>query len=249
MNALERMVREQESLARRIRAIETRIQQNDPSGWVAAGETWTYASSTTFTIDGDQTDRYQTGDYLKLKQGGAFLHYQVTEISYSSPNTTVTIVPVAGGSALANAAITDSYYSKAYSPQGISPEATAAVLDYKSATATDGTSTNSTEMVDLDSMSVSITVSQDALVLIIAHANMRTDTQGAWIRLVITDSDNNELSVRGNRQTAVANNSETVTTVAFQAISANKTYKLRWNVSAGTGTTGNRAIWAVAFTR
>jgi hypothetical protein len=89
----------------------------DSSGWVWAGETWTYASASTFTVSGDVTAKYGVGDKLQLKQGGSYLYFWVTAVSYSAPNTTIT---VAGASTetLANATITDNYYSKANTPQG-----------------------------------------------------------------------------------------------------------------------------------
>lgn len=85
-------------------------------GWTPAGETWTYASSTTFTVSGNQTGKYQKGDKVKLTQT-TVKYFYITNVVYSSPNTTVT---VSGGDdySLANAAITLPYYSKAVNPQG-----------------------------------------------------------------------------------------------------------------------------------
>lgn len=85
-------------------------------GWIAAGETWTYASATTFTISGDKTGKYQKGDKIKLTQT-TVKYFYVIGISYSSPNTTITIT---GGTdyTLADAAITSPYYSKIENPQG-----------------------------------------------------------------------------------------------------------------------------------
>jgi hypothetical protein len=87
------------------------------SGWAPAIETWEYASSTSFSISGDKRDKYQKGDKIRLKQGGDWKYFYITGVSYSAPNTTITIT---GGSdyTLANAAITDNYYSKAENPQG-----------------------------------------------------------------------------------------------------------------------------------
>lgn len=89
-------------------------------GWVAAGETWTYASADdptyTFTISGDQTDKYNAGMRIKLTQTTT-KYFLITAVSYSSPNTTVTVY---GGSDydLVNATITSPYYSTAKAPQG-----------------------------------------------------------------------------------------------------------------------------------
>lgn len=87
------------------------------TGWDDPVEDWTYASATTFTVTGDVTARYQKGTKLRCKQGGGWLYFYVISSSYSAPNTTVTIT---GGSdySLANAAITDNYYSYTENPQG-----------------------------------------------------------------------------------------------------------------------------------
>lgn len=77
-------------------------------------ETWTYASATTFTISGDKTGKYQKGDKLKLTNS-TVKYPTVKSVSYTSPNTTITIE---NDVVLANAAITSPYYSKAYNPQG-----------------------------------------------------------------------------------------------------------------------------------
>lgn len=87
-------------------------------GWVDhTTTTWTYASATTFTISGvDLTSTFTKGTRLRLKQGGSYKYFVVIGSSFST-NTTVTIT---GGTdyTLANASITDNYYSYAASPQG-----------------------------------------------------------------------------------------------------------------------------------
>jgi hypothetical protein len=92
------------------------------SGWASAqtlsgAEGWTYVSPTSFSIDGDKRDKYQKGDKIRLTQGGDWKYFYITGVSYSAPNTTITIT---GGSeyTLVSAAITDNYYSKAMNPQG-----------------------------------------------------------------------------------------------------------------------------------
>ena len=85
-------------------------------GWIPAEETWTYASATTFTISGDKTSKYQKGDKIKLTQT-TVKYFYIIGISYSAPNTTVTVT---GGTdyTVANAAITLPYFSKIENPQG-----------------------------------------------------------------------------------------------------------------------------------
>jgi hypothetical protein len=89
-------------------------------GWIPTAETWTYASADdptfTFTITGNYTARYSVGMKIKLTQT-TVKYFIITAISYSNPNTTVTVY---GGTDydLANAAITLPYYSMVKSPYG-----------------------------------------------------------------------------------------------------------------------------------
>jgi hypothetical protein len=85
------------------------------TGWTSAGETFTYASSTTFTVAGDQTAKYSIGTRIKLTQ--TTLKYFVVVASSYSSSTTVTVT---GGTdyTLANATISDPYYSYSVNPQG-----------------------------------------------------------------------------------------------------------------------------------
>lgn len=96
------------------------------NGWIPAGETWTYASADdptfTFTISGDKTSKYSAGMRIKLTQT-TIKYFIITAVSYSSPNTTITVY---GGTDydLANATITSPYYSMVKAPFGfpMSPE-------------------------------------------------------------------------------------------------------------------------------
>ena len=90
------------------------IWRPNDAGWVYDAVTWTFASTTTFTVSGDVTDRFETGTKIKLTQTTNKYFYVVSS-SYSSPNTTVTIT---GGSdyTLANAAISNPAYSYASPP-------------------------------------------------------------------------------------------------------------------------------------
>ena len=89
-------------------------------GWVAAGETWTYAAadapSFTITISGDKTTKYYPGMKIKLTQT-TIKYFIFTKVAYSSPNTTITLF---GGTdySLVSAAITVPYFSMAHVPAG-----------------------------------------------------------------------------------------------------------------------------------
>jgi len=90
-------------------------------GWINVGETWTYASADaptfTFTVAGDETGRYSPGMRIKLTQSSTAKYFIITAVSYSNPNTTVTVY---GGTdyTLANATISNTYYSTQKAPQG-----------------------------------------------------------------------------------------------------------------------------------
>jgi len=92
------------------------LQTYQQDGWIAAGETWTYASASTFTISGDKTAKYFKGDKIKIDQSGNKYFY-ILSVSYAAPNTTITIVANTSYS-IANATIDSSFYSRGESPIG-----------------------------------------------------------------------------------------------------------------------------------
>lgn len=98
-----------------INDIQTAVN-NLESGWIAAPETWTYASATTFTISGDYTAYYVPGTRIKLTNVSV-KYFVVVSSAYASGVTTVTVT---GGSdyALASAAISNTYYSYEPAPAG-----------------------------------------------------------------------------------------------------------------------------------
>jgi len=87
------------------------------AGWRKAADTWVYVSATSFKITGqDRTSIYQKGTRIRWKDGGSY-KYAVVVLSAFSTDSTVTFT---GGSdySMANATITDNYYSYEASPQG-----------------------------------------------------------------------------------------------------------------------------------
>jgi len=81
-------------------------------GWVNPDETWTYLSATTITVPTDATTKYNIGDKIKITQTTVKYFYIV--------GVTATILTVTAGSdyTVANAAITEPFYSKVETPQG-----------------------------------------------------------------------------------------------------------------------------------
>jgi hypothetical protein len=85
--------------------------------WIPQTDTWTYASATSFTVSGDLTTVFQKGTRLRYKQSGAWKYATVASSSHSAGTTTVTVIENDDYS-VANAAITDGWYSYAVCPQG-----------------------------------------------------------------------------------------------------------------------------------
>lgn len=86
-------------------------------GFLEATHTWTYASATTFTVTGDFSGRYVKGTKIRLVQSSTTKFFYVLSSTYSSPNTTVTIVPNTDY-LLTNNTISSPYYSYSDNPPG-----------------------------------------------------------------------------------------------------------------------------------
>lgn len=89
-----------------------------PSAWTAEEDaTPVYASASSITFAGvDVTARYEPGVKIRFKQGGSYKYFYVVSSSFSTDTT----VNVTGGSdyTVANAAITDFYYSHSEIAEG-----------------------------------------------------------------------------------------------------------------------------------
>lgn len=85
---------------------------NVGTGWFPLGVKATYASATTFTIPGDWTGVLGARDRIMLYQGGTAKYFVVISVSYSSPNTTVTVTGAVSDT-LTNAEILLPYFQKA----------------------------------------------------------------------------------------------------------------------------------------
>jgi hypothetical protein len=103
--------------------IDAALEENKVAigaGWLATGETWTYASADaptfTFTVPGNKSTKYYPGMRIKLTQT-TVKYFIITKVVYSSPNTTITVY---GGTdyTLTSATIIYPYYSPAKAPAG-----------------------------------------------------------------------------------------------------------------------------------
>ena len=81
------------------------------TGWVPVTGAWTYASASTITVPTGAASIYQKGDKIRLKQGAGYKYYYITIVAD-------TLLTVTGGTdfTVANAAISDMYYSKVSNP-------------------------------------------------------------------------------------------------------------------------------------
>jgi len=191
----------------------------EPTGWLSAGENWTFASADsptfTFTISGDKSAKYSPGMRIKLTQT-TVKYFIITKVVYSSPNTTVTVY---GGTdyTLANGAIIYPYYSSAKAPAGFPLDPTKWTV-----TVTDSTRRSKTTYIsdstwyNIDaaarisvpvgvwnvsymvygSSSVTATPTwHSARVCLSSSSNSCSDNLSLQEHLVLTDLDNNILSV------------------------------------------------------
>lgn len=81
-------------------------------GWIASLDTWTYASATTITVPSGAGSKYAVGDKIRLVQTST-KYFVIVGVADS-------LLTITGGTdyTLANATITDPYYSHAASPMG-----------------------------------------------------------------------------------------------------------------------------------
>jgi hypothetical protein len=143
-------------------------------GWIPVGETWSYASSTTVTISGDKTDKYSKGMKVKLTQTSVKYFY-ITGVSYSSPNTTLTLY--AGTDyTVANAAITSPFYSMVANPAGFTHQFNYASTVYGS-TGSAGTYAETVEISKFSIVGKNMTLSIEKII----------NDKGSWSGTVLVD--------------------------------------------------------------
>lgn len=81
------------------------------NGWNLVSGAWAYASASTITVPSGAASLYNKGDKVRLKQGAGYKYYYIITVADA-------LLTVTGGTdyTVANAAITDVYYSKAENP-------------------------------------------------------------------------------------------------------------------------------------
>lgn len=98
--------------------------QGTIDGWISANETWTYASATTITVPSGAAAKYKAGDKIKITQ--------TTTKYFNIVTVADTLLTVRAGSdyTVANATITDNYYSKVQNPIGFPARFNISVSSY-----------------------------------------------------------------------------------------------------------------------
>lgn len=87
------------------------------TGWQTVTETWTRTGNHTFTVATDLTTKYGKGTKVRYKDGGSYEYGVIGAATYSSPNTTVTLITNTDY-AMAAGTITDTAISYQATPQG-----------------------------------------------------------------------------------------------------------------------------------
>lgn len=97
------------------------LKTAETRGWDKPNtSTWTYASASTFTVNGDRIPYFTVGQKLRLVQSDTLAYFFVTADPTYDTNTKKTTVTVSGMGyyTLANAAISSPFYSEDANPQG-----------------------------------------------------------------------------------------------------------------------------------
>lgn len=87
------------------------------TGWQEVTETWTRTGNHTFTVAGDLTAKYAKSTLARYKDGGAFEYGVIASSAFSSPNTTINLIPNTSYT-MAAGTITDTAISYQATPQG-----------------------------------------------------------------------------------------------------------------------------------
>jgi hypothetical protein len=153
-------------------------------GWIAANETWTYASADdptyTFTISGDKTGKYSAGMKIKLTQT-TVKYFIITKVAYSSPNTTITVY---GGTDfdLANATISNPYYSPVKCPYGfpMSPDKWSETYSSTSATTLNNATTFTTSP-----FSISVPIGDFNVSYLISLLGIGKGGETTWVKTAL----------------------------------------------------------------
>lgn len=214
------------------------------SGWQPAGETWVYASADdptyTFVIeDTDLTGKYSPGMKIRLDQTTT-KYFIITKVDYAT-DTTITVF---GGSDydLANAAITNPYYSTQRAPFGFPTNPEKWTVSTSSSTTVSQNTPSAGTWYNLGSISLDIPigcwyVDYHALV----DSNKSATILDIQATLSTTDNTNSDTDFHTYMQIGGANGSQTPTFSAMRGkhltLSSKTTYYLNACTSVSSAQT------------
>jgi hypothetical protein len=164
-------------------------------GWIASGETWTYASAAapnyTFTIATDKTTKYSPGMRIKLTDNGAVKYFIVVKVAYSNPNTTITVY---GGTdyTLAGGAISATFYSMVNIPTGFPMDKTKWQIVVSNATAATQASPTSDVWYNLGTINIPIPIGAWRVSWKDQIQATRTASGPLWIFATLSTANNSE---------------------------------------------------------
>lgn len=130
------------------------------TGWIPAGETWTYGTADdptyTFTISGDLTGKYSAGMRIRVTQATGGTKYAIiTKVAYGAPNTTVTAYWGTDYN-LENETISSPCYSILKAPYGFPLDPTKWTVTYSDTTRRTQTTPTNETWYNIASQSMSI---------------------------------------------------------------------------------------------
>lgn len=163
------------------------------TGWLPAGETWTYASATTFTITGvDRTTKYYPCMKIKLTQTTA-KYFIITKVAFST-DTTVTVY---GGTdyTLANAAITSPLFSLNKAPAGFPMSPTKWSVTTTDTSSRSQVPPTATTWYNLGSVSITIPIGVWYVSYQVAVQTSDTNSAVADVQATLSTANNSESDV------------------------------------------------------
>lgn len=172
------------------------------------------------------------------------------QVSNSNSGVDATLRDVEDGEGTASALQISSAAVNVNGDLSVTGTVPAAVLDYDVYEVASGPSSTSTTVEDMTNVEVSVTVGQDALVLLRMQATVSHNETGKGGYVLIADSADAAKSMLATHYLA-AGEYQTVTCVGYDAVAAGThTYKGRFYcITGGTLSTNQVHLEAIAFPR
>lgn len=215
------------------------------TGWIPFPGTFTYASADsptfTFTISGDYSGVLSPGMRIKLTQT-TIKYFIITAVSFSSPNTTVTVY---GGTdyTLANATITSPCYSNFKAPFGFPLNPVKWTVSFTDVTQRSQATPTAATWYNLGSVSFAFPIGSWNISYRTYLQSMRSAAAEVSIDTTLSSSSSSET----NNELTVSSLSVAVTSLQLSAAVASKplnlTTKTNFYINSRTQSTGITNIY------